>query len=150
MLRKRFVFALLSLGIGIALILLYIFLKKEEESVKNEEEETSITEKKQGGVLVFKETIQSPKLRSTFNYVNDPQKDGSTGRLTYAGSSDMTRWGIGITEFTHVKFPNGMVFKLRKPNSSDTYGYFVDEKNNKIRDAPNNFFGDFIQLGTFS
>ena len=61
----------------------------------------------------------------------------------------MSRWGISIKEYSHIKFPNGMLFKLRQPNSNDSYGYFVDENNNKIKD-PENFFGDFIQLGTFS
>ena len=139
--------------IGIVLILLYRFLKSKEEPKKEIEKKPETKKEKKEiktGKFTIKETIQSPTLRSTFNYVNDSQPDGSTGKLTYGGDNNIKRWGIAVTDFTHIKFPNGMIFKLRKPNSTDTYGYFVDKDNNKIKEYTDNFFSDFIQLGTFS
>lgn len=151
-LRNRYLWAVFTLLIGITLILLYRFLPSKKESDDTEPEAAHKVEKEIQKTTKFtvKETLQSPILRNTFNYVNDTQSDGSTGKIKYGGDSNMSRWGISIKEYSHVKFPNGMLFKLRNPNSSDSYGYFVDEKNNKITKTPNNFFGDFIQLGTFS
>lgn len=140
-----------TLIVGVILMLLYIFLPSStpSESIPSKK---SITTDPVGvlPLFVIKETIQSPTLRNTFNYVEDSQKDGSSGKIEYASDKNMRRWGITTLNYTHVKFPNGKIFKLRNPNSSDSYGYFVDKYGNKLDPQPDNFFSDYIQLGTFS
>lgn len=134
--------ALFTFIVGVALLLLYFFLPDTETDGTG----TGTKEKETDGTIGTKNfvTLQSPVLRNTFNYVKDKKTDGSTGRLEYGGDRDMTRWGIPIKEYTHVKFPNGYLFKLRTPSSSDSYGYFIDKQ------PPDNFFSDFIEIGTFS
>lgn len=149
-----------TLTVGVILILLYIFLpSKSNEDIPTPSKKittttiTTDTKSDPVGVLPFfviKETIQSPTLRNTFNYIEDPQKDGSSGKIEYASDKNMRRWGITTLYYTHVKFSNGKIFKLRNPNSSDSYGYFVDKYGNKLEQQPDNFFSDYIQLGTFS
>jgi hypothetical protein len=104
------------------------------------------------GVLhrfIVGETLRSPILRSTFNYINDPQKDDSSGRLEYSNDRNMHRWGINVINYTHIRI-DGKIFKLRNPNSSDSYGYFVDKFGNQQDSPPENFFTYFIEIGTFS
>jgi hypothetical protein len=100
--------------------------------------------------FVSKETLQSPVLRNTFNYINDTQTDGSTGRIEYAGDKNMRRWGIKILNYTHISLNEKYIFKLRNPNSSDSYGYFVDKFDKQLSSTPSNFYTDYIKLGTFS
>lgn len=139
--------ALFTLAVGLVLILLYLFLPSKsdtETEMEKEKKSGTKTGTGTGGKQNFV-TLQSPILRNTFNYVTTKKLgDGSTGRLEYGGDSNMKRWGIPIKEYTHVKFPNGYLFKLRIPSSSDSYGYFVDKQ------PPDNFFSDFIEIGTFS
>lgn len=132
--------AIFTLVFGVALLVLYFFLPSTEKDDDESNKEESKKEESKGKFY----RLQSPILRNTFNYIKDPQKDGSTGRLEYGGDRNMTRWNIPTKEYTHVKFPNGLLFKLRKPSSDDSYGYFVNENPQK------NFFSDFIEIGTFS
>lgn len=148
--------------IGFVLVLLYFLLPDEEikTSSPSAVKKTGSSPGSTGngvfgsplGVLPrFKvsETLQSPSLRRTFNYITDPQIDGSTGRLEYGGNRNMRKWGIITTlNYTHVRL-NNMVFALRNPNSSDSYGYFIDRFGKKTETLPN-FFTDYIELGTFS
>lgn len=80
----------------------------------------------------------------TFNYVNDPQIDGSTGYLSYNNRKNMLVWPIDLPrDFTHARM-NGKVFVFRNPNDkTDSYGYFLDG-------TDESFFSRFIELGKFS
>jgi hypothetical protein len=84
---------------------------------------------------------------ATFNYVNSPLQTGSTGYLLYNNKSNMFDWGFSLPlNFTHARL-NGKIFEFENPNSSDTYGAFVDEYGVKI--TSQNFFTSKIELGTF-
>lgn len=172
LLFQKNTWSIFTFSVGLTLILLYVFLPESSEEVtppKSPSPSKSPSPPKSSelspspiGVLPkfsVTETLQSPVLRNTFNYINDPQTDGSTGRLEYGGDKNMRRWGIKTLNYTHVKFIDGFIFKLRNPNSSDSYGYFVDiygkqakfkDDAGKIIESPPNFFTDYIQLGTFS
>jgi hypothetical protein len=84
---------------------------------------------------------------ATFNYVNSPLQTGSTGYLLYNNKSNMFDWGFSLPlNFTHARL-NGKIFEFENPNSSDTYGAFIDEYGVKI--TSQNFFTTQIELGTF-
>jgi hypothetical protein len=152
---KRSKWGILTAVIGIVLILLYKFLpepKEEVTSSKSPTPQTSSPSSSPVGVLPkfsTTETLQSPILRNTFNYINDPQTDGSSGRLEYGNDKNMRRWGIKTLNYTHAKFDE-KIFKFRNPNSSDSYGYFVDKFGKQLNTSPDNFFKDVVKLGTFS
>jgi hypothetical protein len=149
--------SMFTLAVGIILVLLYAFLPEPKEVTSSKSpaapsKSSSNSPASPIGVLPkfsTTETLQSPILRNTFNYINDPQINGSSGRLEYGNDKNMRRWGIKTLNYTHAKFDD-KIFKFRNPNSSDSYGYFVDKFGEQLNTAPDNFFKDFIKLGTFS
>lgn len=95
--------------------------------------------------FVSKQSIRSSDPKITFNYVSNPLTDGSSGYLTFNSNSNMLMWPVNLPlNFTHAKIgDNQKIFKFRRPNTSDTYGSFVDGS------VPGNFFMSSIDLGTF-
>jgi hypothetical protein len=94
--------------------------------------------------FVSKRVLQSSAPSITFNYVSNPLTDGSSGYLTYNGNSNMLMWPVSLPlNFTHARLSEGRMFKFRNPNTSDTYGSFMDGS------VPGNFFMSSIDLGTF-
>jgi hypothetical protein len=86
---------------------------------------------------------------ATFNYVNSPLQSGSTGYLLYKNESNMFDWGFSLPlNFTHARL-SGKIFEFENPNSSDTYGAFVDEYGYRTTTPIPNFFTSNIELGTF-
>jgi hypothetical protein len=86
----------------------------------------------------------------TFNYVNSPMQNGSTGYLLYNNKSNMLDWGFSMPlNFTHARMSGGRIFEFENPNSSNTYGIFVNEYGDKITTPISNFFTSSIELGTF-
>lgn len=92
-----------------------------------------------------KQLIQSSAPNVTFNFVANPLTDGSAGYLTYNNNSNMLSWPVDLPlNFTHARFDgNDKIFLFRNPNSSDTYGSFVDGS------IPGNFFSRTLDLGVY-
>lgn len=85
-----------------------------------------------------KQLIVSPSQESTFNYI---KVTGNQGYITYNNQPNMLMWPVKLPlSFTHAKM-DGKIFEFTHPNSSDTYGQFVDGS------APESFFTDSIDLG---
>ena len=141
---KKSKWSILTTIIGIILILLYIFLRTSSPtssgsgsgsgSGSDSKKEKAVTAKG----FVVKETIQSPVLKNTFNYI---AKDK---RIEYAGDRNINNWGIKTKDFTHIRFPNKKIFKLDSPGTGDSRGVFINDKGTE------NFFSDYIEVGTFS
>lgn len=90
-----------------------------------------------------KQVLQASNPSVTFNFVANPLTDGSAGYLTYNNNSNMRAWPVNLPlNFTHAKISD-KIFKFRNPNTSDTYGSFVDGS------VPANFFASSIDLGLF-
>lgn len=93
-----------------------------------------------------KQVIQASAPNVTFNFVANPLTDGSAGYLTYNNNSNMLAWPVSLPlNFTHARFDgkNDKIFLFRNPNSSDTYGSFVDKS------LPANFFARSLDLGLY-
>ena len=93
-----------------------------------------------------KQLIKSSAPNITFNFIANPLTDGSAGYITYNNNSNMLSWPVNLPlNFTHARFDSGddKIFKFRNPNSSDTYGSFVDGA------VPANFFSSTLDLGLF-